>query len=318
MTARKIDLLKQSSVFQKIEMIGGSVSIYDLPRECIGLIVERVPIRLRLVLLFLRLFSRHVKREDFKKKKDSFSHTEDLANSCAKYGYVSLLEWSVKFLGYLLGPNIYMWAAHAGQLGVLKWLVEPIHERGEIVNLASRQAKRVSVPWDGWTCAEAAAGGQLEVLQWLREGEGSKGPNGPAPWDAWTCDLASQRGYLHILKWARDPSRVGGPAPWNENVCANASLFGFFEMLKWAREGSDTPCPWDDRVCSFAVSAGFDGSKRDELCFEAIKWLTDPKRAGGPAPWCRDRCLESARGWGEDVLSSVREEMLDWIIENLV
>ena len=46
------------------------------------------------------------------------------------------------------------------------------------------------------TCAYAAAGGQLEVLQWLRA-EG-------CPWDWSTCHGAVHYSHVEVLRWARE------------------------------------------------------------------------------------------------------------------
>jgi hypothetical protein len=46
-------------------------------------------------------------------------------------------------------------------------------------------------PWDEMTCAFAALGGHLEVLQWARA-------NG-APWDERTCTVAAEGGHLEVL-----------------------------------------------------------------------------------------------------------------------
>jgi hypothetical protein len=45
------------------------------------------------------------------------------------------------------------------------------------------------------TCAWAADGGHLEVLQWARA-------NG-APWNKLTCAAAAGGGHLEVLQWAR-------------------------------------------------------------------------------------------------------------------
>ena len=49
-------------------------------------------------------------------------------------------------------------------------------------------------PWDEETCADAAEGGYLEMLQWLRS-------NG-CPWDERTSYLAAEFGRLNVLQWA--------------------------------------------------------------------------------------------------------------------
>ena len=58
-------------------------------------------------------------------------------------------------------------------------------------------------PWNEKTCAEAAVGGHLEVLQWARE-------NG-CPWNEWTCGWAALLGHLEVLQWARQNG-----CPWDE------------------------------------------------------------------------------------------------------
>ena len=50
-------------------------------------------------------------------------------------------------------------------------------------------------PWVAETCAIAAEGGHLEVLQWLRA-------NG-CPWDEKTCSMSAEGGHLDVLQWAR-------------------------------------------------------------------------------------------------------------------
>ena len=94
-------------------------------------------------------------------------------------------------------------------------------------------ARENDCPWDASTCENAAEGGHLEVLQWARE-------NG-CPWDEWTCAYAAGGGHLEVLKWARENS-----CPWDEHTCSNAAGGGHLEMLKWARENG---CPWDEETC---------------------------------------------------------------------
>ena len=101
------------------------------------------------------------------------------------------------------------WAAHAGELELLKWLRE--HE----------------YPW-GVTCMNAAKTGRLDVLQWARE-------NG-APWnETYTHDIvcagAAFAGHLHVLKWAR-----ANGAPWDENTALSCVLGDQMETLVWAIE----------------------------------------------------------------------------------
>ena len=49
--------------------------------------------------------------------------------------------------------------------------------------------------WSAMTCAQAAHGGHLTVLQWARA-------NG-CVWDTSTCEQAARGGHLTVLQWAR-------------------------------------------------------------------------------------------------------------------
>ena len=68
---------------------------------------------------------------------------------------------------------------------------------------------RVSSPrWPfacGSTCATAAEGGHLKVLQWCREKD--------CPWDQETCNGTAIAGHLSILQWCREKN-----CPWNEKT----------------------------------------------------------------------------------------------------
>ena len=51
---------------------------------------------------------------------------------------------------------------------------------------------------DAETCSNAAKGGHLDVLKWLR----SQDP--PCPWNKETCRYAALSGHLDVLKWLID------------------------------------------------------------------------------------------------------------------
>ena len=73
-------------------------------------------------------------------------------------------------------------------------------------------------------CEEAAKGGKLKILQWLRSKEG-----GYCPWDKQTCRYAAKEGHFEVLKWARE-----NDYPWDALTCRDAALRGNLEILKWA------------------------------------------------------------------------------------
>ena len=113
------------------------------------------------------------------------------------------------------------WAAHAGELELLKWLRE--HE----------------YPW-GVTCMNAAKTGRLDVLQWARE-------NG-APWDATVCSGAAYSGHFHVLKWA-----LTNGAPWDVQTALSRVLGDQLETAIWAiRHGA----PVDEETYDAAVTRG--------------------------------------------------------------
>ncbi|CAB9519659.1 expressed unknown protein [Seminavis robusta] len=92
----------------------------------------------------------------------------------------------------------------------------------------------------GNTCAKAAQAGHAEVLKWARE-------NG-CPWDEEICWCAAIReGHLNVLKWARENGYQ-----WNEDTCSLAAEYGRLEVLKWARAND---CPWNAETCSSAAWA---------------------------------------------------------------
>lgn len=105
-------------------------------------------------------------------------------------------------------------------------------------DLAALQALRAAgVQWDRETCAGAALGGYLGILQWARA------QNPPCPWDELTCAWAAEGGYLGVLQWARAQNP---PCPWDGQTCANAAGGGHFDLLRWAVEHG---CPWDREIC---------------------------------------------------------------------
>ena len=74
------------------------------------------------------------------------------------------------------------------------------------------------------TCHAAAKGGQLEVLQWLRE-------HG-CPWGPDTCLFAAERGHLAVLQWAR-----ANACPWNRYKClASARALKHASVEQWIAE----------------------------------------------------------------------------------
>ena len=101
-------------------------------------------------------------------------------------------------------------AAGLGYLSTLKHL----HRQGRLKLSQVEDTQKVLQQ-------EAAAKGQLEVLQWLHA-------NG-CPWNADTCAWAAKGGHLEVLQWARENG-----CPWDNLTCYWAIQYGHIELLNWA------------------------------------------------------------------------------------
>jgi hypothetical protein len=94
--------------------------------------------------------------------------------------------------------------AKTNKLELLKWIREEKKCRWDrrTINAAASQGNLEMVkycvankcPIRTGACANAASGGQLEVLKYLRE-------EVKAPWDEKTADWAAKNGHLHILEY---------------------------------------------------------------------------------------------------------------------
>jgi len=155
--------------------------------------------------------------------------------------------------------------AHCGNHHPLEWWED--HFDSELVTAAAKEGKLEVVKllrekghsWDEYTCAYAAKGGHLKVLQWLRShGDLS------CPWNESTCAHAAWGGHLEVLQWLRD-TRLHGRrvCPWGERVCANAAKRGHLKVLQWLRSHGDLSCPWNESTCALAALNGH---------LEVLKW----------------------------------------------
>ncbi len=131
-----------------------------------------------------------------------------------RYDSAALLEWLCATQRVLLHARVMdvcMFAAEHNRRDTLRWLRE----------------RRVR--WDEFTCAAAANGGHLALLQWLRE------PHQNAPWDSMTCERAACGAHRHVLQWLytcveyRDHWRASSVA---ESIVQHGSV----ALLQWFME----------------------------------------------------------------------------------
>ena len=152
-------------------------------------------------------------------------------------------------------------AAYKGNLDVLVWIKSDSPVR---LNVVCGGYGRIS----GSPCNEAARGGQLKVLQWLRSDAGGK-----CGWNKRTCTFAAGGNHLELLKWARQ-----NDCPWNAATCSSAALNGHLDLLKWVRKKG---CLWNTDTCAFAAQNGH---------LEILIWA----RQNG-CPWNKSICNLAAQ-----------------------
>ncbi|QDZ18969.1 Rpc34 subunit of RNA polymerase [Chloropicon primus] len=207
-----------------------------------------------------------------------------------------------KYYDHLYDSDLMFLAAFQGSKKVMQWLVSqgiPLNLNREYhgVVAATGAAAGGHIELLEWlrsegcgfherTCAAAAEGGHLDVLQWAR----SQDP--PCPWDAGTCRRAAMGGHLDVLQWARsqDP-----PCPWDAGTCFGAAGGGHLDILQWARS-QDPPCPWGATTCALAAEGGH---------LDVLQWARsqDP-----PCPWDAGTCGMAAMGGHIDVLQWARSQ----------
>ena len=160
----------------------------------------------------------------------------------ANKGYLQVFEkyWSQgpqEKLSKLWDEMTCCWAAHGGQLEVMKWL----------------RAK--GCPCGTLTSCWAAQGGHLQVLQWMR----AQDP--PCPWHSGVCYYAAGEGHLDVLRWAK---RQG--CPWGDGLTCAAAKNGHLKVLNWLiKEGY----PYDKDMCREAAVEG------GECARKVLEWLDE-------------------------------------------
>ena len=130
--------------------------------------------------------------------------------------------------------------AKTNKLELLKWIREEKKCRWDrrTINAAASQGNLEMVkycvankcPIRTGACANAASGGQLEVLKYLRE-------EVKAPWDEKTADWAAKNGHLHILEYLVERKFD----QYSVNACEFAAVHGHLDCLKYLHETAKAP-----------------------------------------------------------------------------
>jgi hypothetical protein len=205
------------------------------------------------------------------------------AGRLAAHGRLTVLQWA-RAQGCPVEDEIEHARGHAartGHLPVLQWLYDVVENNedddddesdgdGDDDNVA--------------TAEQAAKGGQVAVLEWLRDRRGC------AFADARLCELAAEQGQQAAVQWLR-----ANGCEWDERACYAAAHGGHLALLQWLRSEG---CPWDRRTCSNAAHGGH---------LEVLQWA----RANG-CPWDESTCTDAAFGGRLDVLQWARANGCPW------
>ena len=118
-----------------------------------------------------------------------------MAHVAAGFGHFELVQGLCGDEGsFAYDGRVLQWAAFSGNLALVAWLLEQIHQGALFYDDEGQGA-----------CAFAARGGHLEVLKWLR-GDGFE-------WCNRTCRNAVQHGHVEVLRWARQKG-----CPWDADT----------------------------------------------------------------------------------------------------
>jgi len=210
------------------------------------------------------------------------------------YSFVTRSTWKLllilgdldgmKFFWYLNKPvddelRPYEVLSRNGHIQALKWF----HEQ--------ETNKNHRISWDEWTSAEAARGGNLNVLQYLRENN--------CPMNELCYSEAARGGHMHILRWLQEINCSSNT--WSYIMAIQG---GFYHVIQWL---DSQQCPFNE--WSFTWSINEDDYSSDDT---EIHMLTCAKARGYNI---NDPPLVStmAAQHGQlDILKWLKEKNLPW------
>lgn len=171
---------------------------------------------------------------------DLFNTLRGIPKAIVSFNRNDLLRWAILHQHFQLLKNICDTSAGANRLDILKKIFQSSHDditrnlrRETSLCMSASYAGNLDIlrwlheqnnqEWDEWSCSEAAYGGHLHCLQYLRA-------NG-CPWDTDTCCTAVTGGHLHILKFLKEQG-----CPWSPRALILARGGGNEEIIQWLRE----------------------------------------------------------------------------------
>jgi hypothetical protein len=204
--------------------------------------------------------------------------TSNVIVGAAESDTVLNLHWLHKLQGCPLPQGICDWAAKSGSISTLKWLqqhgsastantctgaaacahvrvLQFLRDEGcecdeSACKAAARNAHMPTLKWlhehgCPWfadcICADAAAGGSIEELLYLKQQGGIL--------NEYTLTRAARKGQLAVCEFL-----VAEQCPCDVRACERAAAAGFLEIVRFLHESG---CPWEaGSVCERAAESG--------------------------------------------------------------
>jgi hypothetical protein len=254
-----------------------------------------------------------------------------VVEAVAQSGRLSVLQQLLteEQRGSLRSSDISYYAARSGSISMLNWLRAEGCEFNHRTCVGAAQGRQLAAlqhlrsegaEWDAEEMGcEAAMGGSIEVVEWLRQEQGIEFNSTSIMW-------AADGGQIAMCQHLRS---IG--CEWTEDACAQAVMRGYFDTLCWLRENG---CPWNVYEVSMAA---VDLSNIEVLDYSEVldaELLTDLLAYAGScnsleaAQWLRQRGAEwpvvlrdttSTQGdgeqWSDDMIAWARAEGCDAPLE---
>jgi hypothetical protein len=169
-----------------------------------------------------------------------------------------------------------------------------------------------SCPWGERYFLEAAAGGQLETLKWLRANGCPSGDADPGfEGNTRIAGPAAQHGHLEVLTWLQENGyELDG---W---ACAYAAKGNQLETLQWLFANG---CPYNEETCAWAAIEGHVDVLEYAMaegveCGEYTCASVAERGTLDMIIWLRERDIP----WDEDMLYACRgsNPMFWWAVKN--
>jgi hypothetical protein len=198
------------------QYIYSNINILDIPNDIVGIIITFTDTIGKHVFRFVNKYFHNVVHSVIVSNLLLPGDNLLLSKNFCKYDYGRI---AVE-LGHT--PPLFDWVMFVfGESESLRSRGLNIAAHDGNLNLMKHMKKRYNYKWYETTSYEAAEGGHLEVLKFLRE-DG-------CPWSKTICRYAASNGHLHVLKWLRE-----NECPWDWSTCYGAAKYGHFEALRAA------------------------------------------------------------------------------------